>query len=339
MSDLEQLVAQVFGDQVGHDVVLSAEDAGLLDGLWSTVTGLGLTDVGIAEAAGGSGGTLADVVTVLRAAGQHAVPLPLLEHHLALWLVTSAGGAVDGGPWTVAESGDDLAVGASGVTGRLRDVAWGRAAAKVVAIADGLLVVVDRSTAEVREGRDLAGHPRDDLILDDADAQVLDCPVTADQLRQRGAVLRAAQMAGAMQAVYDVTNTYVYQREQFGRPVGTFQAVRTHLVQLAQVAVMTQVSVDRAAAALERGEEASFASYAVKLLANQNAALSIRSGHQAHGAIGMTREYVLQDLTRRLNAWRGGWGTERALSERLGRAVAGAGRVATVATDPGSLTV
>jgi len=96
---------------------------------------------------------------------------------------------------------------------------------------------------------------------------------------------------------------------------------------------------ERAAAALESGRDASFDAYAAKLLADQNAAVSVRSGHQAHGAIGMTREYVLQDLTRRLNAWRGDWGTEQALAERIGGAVAAAGRIATVATDAGSLPV
>jgi acyl-CoA dehydrogenase len=177
------------------------------------------------------------------------------------------------------------------------------------------------------------------LTFHDAEAQVLTTGVTIEQLRQRGAVLRAAQMAGAMGAVYDVTKRYTAERQQFGRPIGTFQSVRTHLVYLAQMAVTTQVCVERAAAALDSDRDASFDAYAAKLLADQNAAVSVRSGHQAHGAIGMTREYVLQDFTRRLNAWRGDWGTEQELSERIGSAVLGARRIATLATDAGSVSV
>lgn len=344
-SDVADLANSVFGDKVGHDLVLAAENSPLLRDLWDLLAGLDLTGIGIPESAGGSGGTLADVVALLEAAGRHAVPLPLLEHHLALWLVTGSGGRVAGrAPWTVAPPQASLAVAGTTVTGTLRDVAWGAAADRVVALvetgAHASVVVLDPADAtSIQPGRDLAGQPRDVLTFSDATAEVFRSAISADQLAQRGAVLRAAQMAGAMAAVYDLTQAYTAQRVQFGRPIGKFQSVRTHLVFLAQMAVMTQVSVERAAASLESGRDASFAAYAAKLLANQNAAVSIKSGHQAHGAIGMTREYALQDLTRRLNAWRGEWGTEQALADRIGGAVAAARRIATAATDEGSLTV
>jgi len=339
MSDLEEMLTGLFADKVTHERVLEAERTPLLRDLWDNVAELDLAGIGIPEEAGGSGGTLADVVTLLRAAGRFAVPLPLLEHHLAAWLVTSAGGRADGtGPWSVAP-GASLAVDGDRVSGTVRDVAWGGAATKVVASLEGTLVVLDPAAAEVTPGRDLAGQPRDVLTFDGASAEVLPSAISLDAMRQRGAVLRAAQMSGAMQAVYDITKRYTAERHQFGRPIGTFQSVRTHLVYLAQMAVMTGLCADRAAAALAAGRDASFDAYAAKLLANQNAAVSIRSGHQAHGAIGMTLEYVLADHTRRLNAWRGDWGSEQALAERIGGAVLEARRIATVATDEGALTV
>jgi acyl-CoA dehydrogenase len=315
-------------DHVTHEVVVAAERTALLEELWRKVADLGLPWVGIDEDAGGQGGSSEDLLTVLRASGQHAVPLPLLENHLAAWVVAASGGSVDGGaPWSVAPPQDGLTVTNDRVSGSLRDVAWGGSVARTVAIVGDRVVVLDPADAEVAEGRDLAGQPRDTLTFDDAPARVLASAVTADQLGQRGAVLRAVQMAGAMQAVYDITNRYVYEREQFGRPVGTFQAVRRHLVFLAQMAVMTTVSAERSAALLESGEDASFAAAAAKLLADQNAAVSVASGHQAHGAIGMTREYPLQDHTRRLNAWRGDWGTERRLSRQIGAAEIGRAHV------------
>jgi len=342
MSDLEEMLTGLFTDKVTHDRVLEAERTPLLRDLWDVVAELDLPGIGIPEEAGGSGGTLADVVTLLRMAGRFAVPLPLLEHHLAAWLVSAAGGRADGtGPWTVAPGadGDSLAVDGDRVSGTLRDVAWGRAATRVVALTEGTLLALDPADAEVTPGSDLAGQPRDALTFGGARAEVLPSPISGDALRQRGAVLRTAQMSGAMQAVYDITKRYTAERHQFGRPIGTFQAVRTHLVYLAQMAVMTGLCADRAAAALAADRDASFDAYAAKLVANQNAAVSIRSGHQAHGAIGMTREYVLADHTRRLNAWRGDWGSEQELAERIGGAVLKARRIATLATDEGSLTV
>lgn len=334
-TEVQELASRVFSDKVDHRVVLAADGAGLLEDLWSTVAELGLPWIGIAEVAGGSGGTLIDLTALLRATGQYAVPLPLLENHLAAWLVTASGGRVEPErPWSVAPPQSGLVLEGGRATGTLHDVAWGGSVERVVALADTDIVVLDPAHADVTPGRDLAGQPRDSLAFDAAPARVLSSPVSPGLLAQRGAVLRAVQMAGAMQAVYDVTDTYVYQREQFGRPIGTFQHVRRHLVFLAQMAVMTQVSADRAAAALESGRDASFEAYAAKLLANRNAAVSIRSGHQAHGAIGMTREYALQDLTRRLNAWRGDWGSERELATRIGGAVVGARTIARVATDP-----
>ncbi|MCN9242359.1 acyl-CoA dehydrogenase family protein [Streptomyces sp. RY43-2] len=344
VNDVEELVNRLFADKVDHNSVREAESSPLLRDLWDTVASLGLPGIGIAEAAGGSGGSLADVVTLLTAAGRHAVPLPLLEHHLALWLVTVSGGQVEeGAPWTVAPPPVSLTVEGTTVTGTLSDVAWGGAAERVVALAgtgaEAKVLVLDPADAEVRAGRDLAGQPRDVLTFDGATAEVLPSAVTTEQLAQRGAVLRAAQMAGSMSAVHELTQRYTAEREQFGRPIGTFQSIRTHLVFLAQMAVMTQVSVDRAAAALASGRDASFAAYAAKLLADQNAAVSVKSGHQAHGAIGMTREYALQDHTRRLNAWRGDWGSEQALADRIGAAVIGARGIATIATDEGVLSV
>lgn len=339
--DLIELVDRLFTDKVAHERVLEADGSPLLRDLWDTVAELGLPWIGVEEDAGGSGGTLADVVALLRASGEHAVPLPLLENHLAAWLVAASGGQVEAEPWTIAPgtAADTLALDGDRVSGALHDVAWGGAAARVVAVVGTQVVVLDPADAEVKPGRDLAGQPRDVLTFDGASAQVLTSAVTLDELRQRGAVLRAAQMSGAMQAVYDITKRYTSERQQFGRPIGTFQSVRTHLVYLAQMAVMTQVSVDRASAALASGRDASFDAYTAKLVADQNAAVSIRSGHQAHGAIGMTREYSLQDVTRRLNTWRGDWGAEQELADRIGGAVLGAGRIITAVTDAGSLAV
>jgi len=131
-------------------------------------------------------------------------------------------------------------------------------------------------------------------------------------------------MAGALERMSAMTVEYTNERVQFGRPVARFQAVQKHLVEGAQDAVLVGMAADAAARAAERGE-ARFEIAAAKLLADQAAFSATRSAHQAHGAMGMTREYPLHHLSRRLWAWRSEYGDERFWSARLGAAVAGAG--------------
>ncbi|HXM56325.1 MAG TPA: acyl-CoA dehydrogenase family protein, partial [Candidatus Dormibacteraeota bacterium] len=79
------------------------------------------------------------------------------------------------------------------------------------------------------------------------------------------------------------------------------------------------------AAARDDGGGGRFEIAAAKLLANQAAFSATRAAHQAHGAMGMTQEYPLHHLSRRLWAWRSEYGDERFWSARLGGAVARAG--------------
>jgi acyl-CoA dehydrogenase len=150
-------------------------------------------------------------------------------------------------------------------------------------------------------------------------------PSTSDRnaVLWRGALLRAAQMAGAMTAVDRMTRRYVGQRVQFGKPIGAFQAVQQHTVTIAQAAEISTMSVWRAGRAACLGP-ATFEICVAKLVANEAARVAVRAAHQAHGAIGMTREYPLHIFTRRLNAWRQEFGTERQLALALGSGVSAA---------------
>lgn len=345
-TEFKDTIGKLFSTKIDHRLVLQSERIPLLRQSWDTLAELGLPWVGIAEEAGGSGGTIGDLVTLLEATGRHAVPLPLLENSLAAWLVTSSGGqAATEEVWTIAPGtpSDTFAMDRGRVSGTLRDVAWGQGADKIIVLIGGseqtTVVIADTADASIEAGHDIAGQPWDTLTFAGARCETFDSAVSIGELAQRGAVLRAAQMTGAMWAVFELTKRYTAERQQFGRPIGTFQAVRPHLVYLAQAATMTGVSVGRSAAALESDSDAAFVAFATKLIANQNAGLSIKPSHQAHGAIGVTREYALQDYTRRLNAWRGDWGTELLLAERIGSAALQIPRFTSVATDQSAVAL
>lgn len=363
MSELASMVTDLFRERVPHEFVVAAEDHSSADDvhlspaqlrLWAELHELGLTGIGIAEDLGGSGGELDDSVTLAFLAGKFALPLPLVEHQLAVWAWAETGGQAPGeeqqhAAWsiTLGTPNDTLEWHEGHVTGTLHDVPWGASAGRVLApiLVDDApaYVLLNPSLAQVEVGHDVAGEPRDRLTFSQAPAQLVRPSEGGSHDSQtlvlRAMLLRAAQMAGALQSVFELTKKYASVRQQFGRPIGAFQAVAAHVVQLAEVAVMTEVAVRRATQEFTAGPSASFAINAAKLLANQHAVESVRRGHQAHGAIGMTREYALQDFTRRLNAWRGEWGSELELASRIGQAAFAHGRIAVAVTDEGSLSL
>jgi acyl-CoA dehydrogenase len=338
---------RLFAATCTHAVVQDAEKEGWAADVWQSVADAGFPWVSIAEADGGSGGTLTDAAALVRIAGSHAAPIPLAETGLlGGWLASSARLPLPDGPVTVVpgQPGDTLALSGGAVTGRASRVAWGRRAERVVALlADGdgwVVASIATSAATVEPGTNLAGEPRDTLVFDGAAADIAPAPdgVDPDALRQRGALTRALLMAGALDRMNRLTVEYTRQRRQFGRPVAQFQAVQQHLVHGAQEAALVTMAADVAAAAAEGGP-AGFEIAAAKVLAGQGAAAATRAAHQAHGAMGMTQEYPLQHFSRRLWAWRQEYGDDTWWSARLGRASAAAGADALYPTITGGSQV
>ena len=335
-------VGEFFASSFSPAVVAAGEDpAGAqFAPRWDSTARLGLPLVAIPEEAGGSGGSLQDLLAVLVAMGSHAVPLPLAETSLAAWLLTSSGLEIGQAPATVVpgDARDTLTLSDGYLTGRVHDVPWARSAALVVALVSDrsgrdLVVSFDPSAGSLTPGTDLAGQPRDTVELTHVSATAAaPTAVGASQLFWRGGLLRAAQMAGAIGAVDQITRRYTRERVQFGKPIAAFQAVQQHVVAIAQAAEMSAMAVWAAgrAAAIRDG---TFEVCAAKTLANESARTAVRSAHQAHGAIGMTQEYPLHRYTRRLNAWRQEFGTEAQLTAGLGAAVAAAASFARAISD------
>lgn len=325
-SSVGPLVRSFFREQCPAERVDAAEGVALAEDLWRKTEEMGLPGIGVDEAAGGSGGSVLDLVEVLKAQGAHAVPLPLAEVHLARWAAARTGLGPDPGlaVLTPGDPRDTAAVMNDRIHGRLHDVPWGRAAHRVlttIRLHDRLHVLaVPTACTTVKQGSDLAGQPRDTLTMHGVETFSSVWGGAPNAIWHRALLLRGALMAGALEAVADLTRRYVTERVQFGRPIGKFQSVQEHVVHLEQMATMSLVAVDRAARAHVIDED-SLEPALMKLLLNENARLAVRAAHQAHGAIGMTREYPLQLLTRRLNSWLGEWGTSTHLAFGVGRRV------------------
>lgn len=328
---LEDTLGAIMGKH-GTDTVRAhmAVDA-IPEDLWRTLEDAGLTD--LCSPAGGGG--LAELVVVARAVGRAAAPVPLVESGLASWLIRTAELEAPPGITTCAVShrSDQLVLSrtASGwaATGVLNLVPWGGQADHVVAFgrAEGgeLAVAVLPRGGVVERGRNLAGEPRDTLRYEDTPLKagaVGTSDAVPDGLLRRGALLRAAAIAGATGRVLDLTLDYAQAREQFGRPIAAFQAVQHHLVAIAEEASCVDIAVR--AAALGCGDER-LAVAAAKVTAAGAAAEVARRAHQVFGAIGATQEHVLHLYTRRLWSWQDEFGTERLWSARLGRDCVDAG--------------
>jgi acyl-CoA dehydrogenase len=322
---LVETADRALADTCTHEAVQAAERDGWAPTIWDTVAAIGLPWVGVPEAAGGAGGTIADAVAVLGLAGRHAAPVPLAETgFLGGWLLATTGLPVGTGPLAAVPGRpeDDLRLEGGRLYGTAHRVPWARAAERVVALVDGHVVTVAPHHARIEPGTNLAGEPRDTVQFDGVEPDdAADAPegVDSDALLVRGALTRAALMAGALLAMSDRTVAYTGERRQFGQAVGRFQAVQAHLVRGAEEAALVDLAVQVAAREAERGD-ARFEIASAKLLADEAARTATRAAHQAHGAIGMTQEYSLHQLSRRLWSWRAEYG-DRLWPERVGRAV------------------
>jgi acyl-CoA dehydrogenase len=334
---LTDTVGEIFAAVCTDDALRAAERDGFAAAAWDAVAEAGLPWISVPEEAGGEGGELADALAVLRLAGYHGLPLPLAETGvLAGWLLAASGLPVSRVPTTVA-SGPDLAWSEGTVRGMARYVAWGRAAEQVAVLApaaDGLMVAVF-AVADLRVERhvNVAGEPRDTLYFDGA-APLASAPagpgVSAPTLHRRGALTRVILMAGAADRIRDITVRYTGERHQFGKPIGRFPGVQQHVVNVAQQAAMLEMAADLVGAAAAAdpvlaGQAAAFQLAAAKSVAADAATVATAAAHQAHGAMGMTQEYPLHFLTRRLWAWTREYGTGTQSADELGAIVAAAG--------------
>lgn len=323
---LIEAAERAFSDTCTHEAIEAAEREGWAPDIWARVAEVGLPWIAL------EGGSLADALEVLRLAGRHAAPIPLAETGvLAGWLLAESGLPAGEAPLTVVPGrpADTLKIVGDRLSGVAHGVPWARMAERVVALIEvaGAWVVaaVPRTAVAIEARVNLAGEPRDTVTFD-GQAQVAPAPpgIDAVALRYRGALTRVMLMAGALERMNRLTVGYTNERVQFGRPVGRFQAVQQHLVQGAQDAALVGMAAHGASGAAGRGR-AHFEIAAAKLLANRAAHTATRAAHQAHGAMGMTREYPLHHLSRRLWAWRSEYGDDLFWSARLGGAVARAG--------------
>lgn len=320
--DLRASVRSLLTDQAGFSTVLarteSAEPYDLK--LWRTLAAdLGLAGLAVPESLGGQGASYREVAVVLEELGRSVAPVPFLGSAVlataallaagdAELLPRLAGGELIGAlavplttiPGAAFPSGV-RANSEGALSGAVRTVADASVADVLIVPAVGPdgpgLYAVEKTGVTVAEALSLDSTRRlADVALDNASSRLLAGPEQAEAaLRQAltaGAGLLASEQVGIAQWCLDETVAYLKQRYQFGRPVGSFQALKHRLADLYLEILSARATARYAADALASGIED--VPVAVAVAQSTCSAVALHAAEEAvqlHGGIGMTWEH------------------------------------------------
>jgi alkylation response protein AidB-like acyl-CoA dehydrogenase len=144
-------------------------------------------------------------------------------------------------------------------------------------------------------------------------------PETIQDVLERGYVALAAEMLGTARWLLEATLAYASSREQFGRPIGAFQAIQHKLANMALAFERAWSAVYYAAMAIDSGDpDRHRAAHVAKAAAGAAATLAAKDGIQVHGGIGYTWEHDLHLFIRRAYASEHLLGTSGWHHDRLG---------------------
>ena len=265
-SMVAETATRIFSDLCDPQTVNRAKDDAWKAPAWRALEDAGLTLAWVPEQLGGAGAGIGDGFAVLREAGRFAVALPVAETLLAGWLLAQAGiaspkGAMACGP---ARDGDRLTLSANGtLSGRLRAVAVREARHSTSPCwleRDGggnAVALVETGPARIADGTGLAGDALNAVSFDNVKpVAVKNAPAGLDQkaLLLMGAATRAVQMAGALEAILDLTVAYANERIAFERPIAKFQAVQHNLARLAGEVAAAMAAAGSAADTIANAE-------------------------------------------------------------------------------------
>lgn len=286
-------------------------DSGRDDALWRQLAELGLTGMTVPEEQGGLGMSELDFVLLAQECGYVALPEPLV--HVVLVAVPM-----------LREIGGELAAQ------WLPRIAAGEAA--VVVGLEQNLVVEDAHIADLlllQRGDTMLAAAADQVTLQrnesiDPSRQLFSVEVgtgattlaSGEQAASliaaaldRGALGAAAQALGLAQRMIDLTVRYTSERQQFGKAIGSFQAVKHHMANIAVRLEYAKAPTHRAAYAIATHQRiAAQAVSHAKLMACEAANLAAKNCHQAHGAMGYTWEMDLHIFMKKAWALANTWG-------------------------------
>ncbi|MCZ6709328.1 MAG: acyl-CoA/acyl-ACP dehydrogenase, partial [Gammaproteobacteria bacterium] len=335
-------------------------DAEPIASLWKDVVELGWPALTVPEEHGGAGLSFSDLAVLLEELGASLAPIPIVESAVtsrtleryganeinAELLPQIAAGDVLVTPAIVerdaswdASSATTIATrtGSSlAITGEKRFVSFANQATHALTLVrtdddePALVVIPIWQTPGIEKTpiKHLSGVPVSSLIFNEVEVPASnivaiggEAVAAAEELVAAGGVARAAQLAGLARAVVDSTVQYTTDRNQFGRPVGSFQAVQHHLAEMAIAAKQVNHLAHSAAWSFTREDYSVSRAAQAKIAASEKIPALCWTAHQCHGAIGFTWEHDLHLYTRRALAWKTDFGDPAFHKARLASAM------------------
>jgi alkylation response protein AidB-like acyl-CoA dehydrogenase len=318
---LQETVAEFCASRYGFDG-LGPREAATEESVrrdWHDLSDLGVFSILVPEANGGLGLDVVHAALVFEQLGRHLVTGPLL------WSAVGAALLADPPSPALALSGFDASVGdAEPIVVEHAD----RLDALVVLRPSGVHLV-DRSELGEPEPLD----PLDPLTPVGRYGQVpagtpIGGPEDATSLRRRGTVLSSALLVGVAQSALDVARDYSLERQQFDRPIGSFQALKHMMADMYVKVALARSSAYAAAAVLDDPSAGDLddAASAAKLLAGEAAVENARAAVQILGGMGFTWEMPTNYLLKRAWVLDQSFGTSSAHALAISDSLAGAGR-------------
>ena len=289
---------------------------------WDALADAGALGVLVPESEGGLGLDETYLVPVLEEAGRAALPHPLTETALVAAPLGVTGAMV----------ATDLAT--QGLA-----TAPPRGAATAAAVPAAVAAAGYAETFLLVSGRGLRLYPAHEVTIEPVDTVdasrhcarvsplasgelVTDDPAAVAAAFERGVLGTAAELVGLSRAMLDLTVGYAAQRRQFGKPIGSFQAVKHHLANARIQIEFAAPAVLYAAYATARGRaDAGRAVSQAKWLAGAAATVAGRAALQCHGAIGYTTEHDLHLYLKRSWALARSWGAAGFHADRVAASI------------------
>ncbi|KIT17862.1 acyl-CoA dehydrogenase family protein [Jannaschia aquimarina] len=291
------------------------------DTVWAGLAEMGVIGALFPEEAGGFGGTGWDIALVFEELGRVGSPEPLLDTGvLSGGLVAAAGGDVEaviaGGTRLAFAHGEpggrydptrvDTRVEDGRLTGRKAVVAHATSADELLVSArEGEALTlwrVDPDAVEMHDYPMTGGGFAADIVLNDTPGERLgegDATEAIVQAQARATLALCAEALGLMERIRALTTDYLKTRKQFGRPIGTFQVLQHRMADLLIEIEQARSAVVNLAGNVD-GPDRDRHVAATKNLIGEVARLVAEEAIQMHGGIGMTDEYELSHLVRRL---------------------------------------
>jgi 3-oxochol-4-en-24-oyl-CoA dehydrogenase len=306
---------------------LLGAQADALPGFWAELSGLGLLGLHIPEEHGGSGFGLPETLVVAEQMGRYLAPGPFVPTVVASAVLATAGPAdlrkrllpalADGSVIGAVALGGEVSFASGAATGEAGVVISGHLADVLLVAAGDDVLVIEKAAggiaAEVPANLD-PSRPAARVRLDAAPATVL--AGARGLLTSVARAVLAAEAAGIARETTQQAAEYAKVRQQFGRPIATFQAVKHHCANMLVAAELaTAASWDAGRAWMGGGDQLSYTAAIAAALAVPAAASNASLNIQVHGGIGFTWEHDAHLYLRRAAAIAAVVDTEQAAIE------------------------